>query len=231
MDIVFYFTALSPEFFGGMPAFSISYPSVIAGIVVGLLPVLLAACSPAKKASKVSPLAAVSGNANDLQPVKKAVNTKFFKIETSLGIHHAKASKKNFILMIGSFSVSIILFLAFSVTIDFMSHTLTPLQPWTADISVISPENTCSVKAEYIEELRQNSAVKNVYGRMFAYNVPVIVKGEKKLLTLFPMKICNSIGLRIISYLAAWKKYKVKIIQDLSSLIHKTTLRQVLSLP
>ena len=175
---------LSPEFFGGMPAFSISYPSVIAGIVVGLLTVLLAARSPAKKASKVSPLAAVSGNANDLQPVKKAANTKFFKIETSLGIHHAKASKKNFILMIGSFSVSIILFLAFSVTIDFMNHTLTPLQPWTADISVISPENTCSVKAEYIEELRQNSAVKNAYGRMFAYNVPVIVNGEEKVVDL-----------------------------------------------
>ena len=175
---------LSPEFFGGMPAFSISYPSVIAGIVVGLLTVLLAARSPAKKASKVSPLAAVSGNANDLQPVKKAANTKFFKIETSLGIHHAKASKKNFILMIGSFSVSIILFLAFSVTIDFMNHTLTPLQPWTADISVISPENTCSVKAEYIEELRQNSAVKNAYGRMFAYNVSVIVNGEEKVVDL-----------------------------------------------
>lgn len=182
--LCFILRQLSPEFFGGMPTFSISYPSVIAGIVVGLLTVLLAARSPAKKASKVSPLAAVSGNANDLQPVKKAANTKFFKIETSLGIHHAKASKKNFILMIGSFSVSIILFLAFSVTIDFMNHTLTPLQPWTADISVISPENTCSVKAEYIEELRQNSAVKNAYGRMFAYNVPVIVNGEEKVVDL-----------------------------------------------
>jgi len=182
--LCFILRQLSPEFFGGMPAFSISYPSVIAGIVVGLLTVLLAARSPAKKASKVSPLAAVSGNANDLQPVKKAANTKFFKIETSLGIHHAKASKKNFILMIGSFSVSIILFLAFSVTIDFMNHTLTPLQPWTADISVISPENTCSVKAEYIEELRQNSAVKNAYGRMFAYGVPVIVNGEEKVVDL-----------------------------------------------
>nr|WP_300820302.1 FtsX-like permease family protein [uncultured Acetatifactor sp.] len=182
--LCFILRQLSPEFFGGMPTFSISYPSVIAGIVVGLLTVLLAARSPAKKASKVSPLAAVSGNANDLQPVKKAANTKFFKIETSLGIHHAKASKKNFILMIGSFSVSIILFLAFSVTIDFMNHTLTPLQPWTADISVISPENTCSVKAEYMEELRQNSAVKNAYGRMFAYNVPIIVNGEEKVVDL-----------------------------------------------
>lgn len=67
---MFYLRQLSPQYFGGMPAFSISYPSIIAGIVVGLLTVLLAARSPAKKASKVSPLAAVSGNANDLQPVK-----------------------------------------------------------------------------------------------------------------------------------------------------------------
>lgn len=182
--LCFILRQLSPQYFGGMPAFSISYPSIIAGIVVGLLTVLLAARSPAKKASKVSPLAAVSGNANDLQPVKKAANTKFFKIDTSLGIHHAKASKKNFILMISSFSISIILFLAFSVTIDFMNHTLTPLQPWTADISVISPEDTCSVKAEFIEELQQNPAVKNVYGRMFAYNVPVIVNGEEKVVDL-----------------------------------------------
>lgn len=182
--LCFILRQLSPQYFGGMPAFSISYPSIIAGIVVGLLTVLLAARSPAKKASKVSPLAAVSGNANDLQPVKKAANTKFFKIDTSLGIHHAKASKKNFILMISSFSISIILFLAFSVTIDFMNHTLTPLQPWTADISVISPEDTCSVKAEFIEELQQNIAVKNVYGRMFAYNVPVIVNGEEKVVDL-----------------------------------------------
>ena len=182
--LCFILRQLSPEYFGGMPALSISYPSIIAGIVVGLLTVLLAARSPAKKASKVSPLAAVTGNANVLQPVKKAANTKFFKIDISLGIHHAKASKKNFILMISSFSISIILFLAFSVTIDFMNHTLTPLQPWTADISVISPEDTCSVKAEFIEELQQNPAVKNVYGRMFAYNVPVIVNGEEKVVDL-----------------------------------------------
>lgn len=182
--LCFILRQLSPEYFGKMPALSISYPSIIAGIVVGLLTVFFAARSPAKKASKVSPLAAVSGNANDLQPVKKAANTKFFKIDTSLGIHHAKASKKNFILMIGSFSISIILFLAFSVTIDFMKHALTPLQPWTADISVISSEDTCSVKAEFIEELQQNPAVKNVYGRMFAYNVPIIVNGEKKAVDL-----------------------------------------------
>lgn len=176
--------SLSPAYFGGMPLFNISIPSILAGICVGLLTVILAARSPAKKASKASPLAAVSGNANDMQPVRKAANTTLFTVDTALGIHHAKSSKKNFVLMVGSFSLSIILFLSFSVTIDFMKHTLTPLQPWTPDLSIISEDQTCSVNSGFIEELNNNPAVEKAYGRMFAYNVPVVIDGETKTVDL-----------------------------------------------
>lgn len=62
---------------------------------------LLAARSPAKRAAKVSPLTAVSGNAGQTASFRKAANTTAFKIETALGIHHAKAKKKNYILMTG----------------------------------------------------------------------------------------------------------------------------------
>lgn len=120
---------LSPEFFSAMPIFGISIPSIAAGIAIGILTVLLASCSPAKKAAKVSPLAAVSGNAINLQPVRTAANTKFFKVDTALGIHHAKSSRKNFFLTITSFSLSVILFLSFSVAVTFMNHVLTPLRP------------------------------------------------------------------------------------------------------
>lgn len=171
---------LSPVYFGTMPVFGISFPSVIAGICVGLLTVLLAARSPGKRASKVSPLAAVSGNANDLQPAKKAANTRFLKIDTALGIHHARSSTKNFILMAGSFSLSIILFLSFSVTIDFMNHALNSLYPWTPDLSIISPDNSCSIDNSLLQEIGTHSGVKRAYGRMFAYNVPVMVNGEEK---------------------------------------------------
>lgn len=176
--------SLSPAYFGGMPLFNISVPSILAGICVGLLTVILSARSPAKKASKASPLAAVSGNANDMQPVRKAANTTLFTVDTSLGIHHAKSSKKNFVLMVGSFSLSIILFLSFSVTIDFMKHTLTPLQPWTPDLSIISEDQTCSVNSGFIEELNSNPAVEKAYGRMFAYNIPVVIDGETKTVDL-----------------------------------------------
>lgn len=171
---------LSPEYFKGMPAFDISFASIVSGICVGILTVLLAARSPAKRASRVSPLAAVSGNANALRPVRKAANTAFFKVDTALGIHHAKSSKKNFILMVGSFSLSIILFLSFSVTIDFMNHALMPLKPWTPDLSIVSPNNTCSISSTLLGELQKNPVVKRAYGRMFAYNVPITVNGEEK---------------------------------------------------
>lgn len=46
---------LSPEFFSAMPIFGISIPSIAAGIAIGILTVLLASCSPAKKRQKFRP--------------------------------------------------------------------------------------------------------------------------------------------------------------------------------
>ena len=178
--LCFVLRLLSPEYFGAMSLFSTSYPSIIAGVVVGLLTVLMAVRTPAKRAAKVSPLSAVSGNANDTQPVKKAANTNLFKVDAALGIHHAKSSRKNFILMVGSFGLSIVLFLAFSVTIEFMNHTLRPLHPWMPDISIVSSDNTCSVSRAYLDELKNNAVVKSAYGRMFAYNVPITANGQKQ---------------------------------------------------
>lgn len=172
---------LSPKYFGAMPLFGISVPSIAAGIIIGLLTVLLASRSPAKKAAKVSPLAAVSGNASGLQPVRKAADTRWFKVETALGVHHAKAGKKNYTLTVLSFSFSVILFLAFSVTIVFMNHSLTPLRPWTADISMISPDNTCSIDSAILEQLKETSIVDCAYGRMFSYDVPFTVNGIDKM--------------------------------------------------
>ncbi len=164
---------LSPGYFAAMPAFGLSLPSVAAGVLVGLLTVMLAARSPAKRAAKVSPLAAVSGSAGEARPVRSAANTQLAKVDTALGIHHAVSSRKNYLLMTGSFALSIVLFLSFSVTVDFMRHALTPLQPWTPDLSIVSPDRTCSVDSALLERLNEIPAVKAAYGRMFAYGVPI----------------------------------------------------------
>ena len=163
---------LSPYYFGDMPAFGISIPGLTAGAAVGIVTVLLAARSPAKQAAKVSPLTAVSGNGGTTHAARKAANTRLFHVETALGIHHASGSRKNFLLMAGSFAFSIILFLSFSPAIDFMNHALRPLQPSASDLSIISQDNTCSVPRKLSEQLEKDPAVEKVYGRSYAYSVP-----------------------------------------------------------
>ena len=163
---------ISPEYFAEMPVFRVSGISIFCGIAVGLLTVLIAAQSPAKKAAGVSPLMAVSGNAYQIKSVRTTANTRFFKIDTSLGIHHAVSNHKNFILMIGSFAISIILFLAFSPAINFMNHAINAVEPYTPDVSVISKDNSLSVPKELAEQFGDQDFVKRVYGRMFAYDIP-----------------------------------------------------------
>ena len=168
---------ISPQWFSSMPILGISWISIIASILLGLLTVLLAARSPAKRAAKVSPLTAVSGNAGQTASFRKAANTKSFKIETALGIHHAKAKKRNYILMTGAFAVCITLFLTFSTLVDFMRNAFVP-PAYTPELSIASETNTCSIANELLEQIKQNDVVKRAYGRMFAYDVPAENNGK-----------------------------------------------------
>ena len=126
--------------------------------------VLLSACSPAKRASKVSPLTAVSGNAGTVNEIKKPAGKGCFPVEISLGIHHAKGSRKNLFLMTVSFGFSIVLFLAFGTTVDFMNHALKPLQPDAPDISVFGENNMPSLPKELADMIREIPGVKTISG-------------------------------------------------------------------
>ncbi len=163
---------ISPEYFSEMPVFRVSGISIVCGIAIGILTVRLAAQSPAKKAANVSPLTAVSGNAYQSQSVKTAAKTQILKIDTALGVYHATANRKNFILMTGSFAISIVLFLAFSPAINFMGHAINAVEPYAPDVSIISADNSLSVPQKLAEQFEDLDFVKRVYGRMFAYDIP-----------------------------------------------------------
>ena len=161
---------ISPQWFSYMPVLGISWISIVASRILGLITVFLAARSPAKRASKVSPLTAVSGNTGQMISFRKAANTKWFKIETALGIHHAKARKRNYILMTGAFAICITLFLSFTTLVYFMKNAFIP-PAWTPDLSIASETNTCSIDKALLDKVNQNDAVKRAYGRMFAYDI------------------------------------------------------------
>ena len=70
------------------------------------------------------------------QNFKKASNTKVFHVDTAMGLRHAFSNKKSMILIAGSFAISIVLFLCFTILITFMNHALSPLKPYAPDLTV-----------------------------------------------------------------------------------------------
>ena len=158
------------EEFSNIPLFGISGIGIVSGILVGVISVLLAARTPAKHAAKVSPVAAVSGNSEKTKTGRHAVHIGFLRIETALGVHHAVAAKKNLFLMTGSFALSIILFLSFSVLIDFVDH-LMPQSAATSDIDISSSDGANSIDSDLVQTLANMEGVKQVYGRRSSFIV------------------------------------------------------------
>lgn len=158
------------EEFSDIPLFQISIAGIISGAIVGVITVLIAAGSPAKRAAKVSPVTAVSGNSDNTKNANHAVNTRFFNIETALGIHHAVSAKKNLILMTSSFALSIILFLSFSVFIEFIG-CLMPQLSNTSDIDISSNYNSNSIDCRLVDEMNGMAGVKRVFARRSSFDV------------------------------------------------------------
>ena len=162
------------EEFAAIPLFGISPVGIVSGIVMGLFTVLLAARAPARQAAKVSPMAAVSGNSGNTSRTRHAVRIGIFPIEISLGTHHAKSARKNLILMTGSFALSIILFLTFSVLLDFVGYLL-PQSVTDADITITDEAGVTGINCislETVETIRGMDGVKNIFGRRSIFEVP-----------------------------------------------------------
>lgn len=158
--------------FSTMPVFAASIPGIISGILVGLLTVLLAARSPAKRAAKVSPIAAVSGTDQNRAGAQYAVKKSCMKIESSLGIHHAVSVRKNWVLMTGSFALSILLFLCFSVGMDLAYALLPSLRSWQPDCTITGYANASTIDKSLAEEIRKLPGVSEVYGNTYLSDIP-----------------------------------------------------------
>ncbi len=154
--------SISGDRFSEVPLFEFSIVGILAGVVVGFLIVLFASLSPAKKASRVSPVTAISGS-SQLTENKRAANTKLFHVETGMGVFHALSGKKNLFLMTCSFAISIMLFLSFQVMVVFLDQGMPALAPWAGDVSVTA---AAGLEPSVIEEIAGMEGVKRAFGRM-----------------------------------------------------------------
>ena len=164
--------------FAGTPVFALSPIGLISGAVVGLVTVLLAAQAPAKRAAKVSPMAAVSGNSETIPATRHTTRLLFGKVEWTLGVHHATASKKNWFLMTASFSLSIILFLCFSVGLDFARELVPSLRSWQPDITLNGYANALLLEPDLLNEIQEIPHVEDAYGTAYLENVPATSSRE-----------------------------------------------------
>ncbi len=157
--------------FQTIPVLALSPVGLISGALVGIVTVLLAAQSPAKRAAKVSPMAAVSGNSDMTLSVQHTIRLNLVKVEKTLGVHHAIASKKNWFLMTASFSLSIILFLCFTVGLDFAYELLPSLRSWQPDITLTGYANEPVLSQSLSDMISSISGVDHVFGSTYIKNV------------------------------------------------------------
>ena len=158
--------------FSTTPVLTLSPVGLISGVLVGVVTVLLAAQAPARRAAKVSPVAAVSGGqqtAAACRPVRLGGR----KIEITLGIHHAVASTKNWLLMTAPFALSIVLALCFSVLLSFTGLLLPALSPWQPDISIGGYLNAPVITRDTAAQLRTLPGVKAVWGAASEAGIPI----------------------------------------------------------
>lgn len=151
-----------------MPVGKLSPVGLICGTVVGLLTVLLAAQAPARRAAKVSPVAAVSGNADAAKTAFHAAKLQGRRVETALGIHHAVSARKNWFLMTASFALSILLFFVFSVLLDFATLLMPGMTAYQPDIALNGYANGAVLDRSLVDEIAALPGVTHVYGVSFA---------------------------------------------------------------
>ena len=162
--------------FSEIPVFGISITGIVIGSVTGIAAVLLAARAPAKRAARVSPVEAASGNEKGTGALRHGAKLCLFRVETALGIHHAVSAKKNLILMTGSFALSIMMFLSFSVLVDFVGY-LMPQYSDASDIDISGSGGADTVDSGLLDTLSGMEGVKRVYGRRTSFQVPVEISG------------------------------------------------------
>lgn len=153
--------------FADMPLFYISVIGVIAGSVSGVVTVWLASAIPARKASRVSPVAAVSGNTHDGKKhrrIKKLTN----RPELVLGSSYALESKKSVLMISGSFALCIVVCLVFVCILQLIGRMLNPLKVYAPDVEVYASEYSSTINPNLTDELNEMPEIKNAFGRMYS---------------------------------------------------------------
>ena len=157
--------------------FKFSIIGIACGVAVGIITVLIAAHSPAKRAARVSPVSAVSGNVDNDKKIFRAANTRLFRVETAIGINHAVSAKKNLTLMTLSFAFTIILFFSFFAGLDLARALLPYSESFKTDVAITSAALENDLDKSMKTQMENVAGVKRVFSNSFALDIPAEING------------------------------------------------------
>lgn len=158
--------------FASMQVITISPAGLISGVLVGVVTVLLAAQAPARRAARISPVSAVSGNSEAAAAKRRVIRHNVGRIERTLGIHHAAGSRKNWLLMTASFALTIIMALCFSIGMDFARGIMPSLKSWQPDLTLNGYTNALVLEQHTKDTILDISGVKRVFGTAYLEQLP-----------------------------------------------------------
>lgn len=159
---------VNSHIYGKIPLSGISPAGIGVGVVMGFLTVYLASLLPAKKASRVSPVNALTGS-NEIRVSKRrklGLLSKILHAEIAIGINNAVNKRKTLFLMACSIAFSVTLFLGFNILVNPEYMGMKAIKAYTADISVTAGEG---IRSDLFGKLSSIEGVRRVYGRMAGY--------------------------------------------------------------
>lgn len=140
--------------FSTTPVFQISPVGLISGVVVGVVTVFLAAQSPAKRAAKVSPISAVSGNVDNKSSVKHAIKFSLGKLIIHLA-YIMRLKKEKLVSDDGFLCTDYYAGFSFSVILDFAKQLIPSLSVTSADIALSSYANKMDIERSLVDEIKK----------------------------------------------------------------------------
>ncbi|AZV55766.1 FtsX-like permease family protein [Clostridium sp. AWRP] len=166
----------------------IPYYVIIISALVGVLSIYLSAFIPARAASKVSPLVAISSRTSiskeKISKKRGNILKKFLNIESLMAFKNIKRNKKKFRVTVFSMVISITLFIFFSSFINMMT-IFTGSQSEDVKmnfelIGVVDKNGTSSLKENIINKVKQSKLVDKQYVSYGTYSSSMLIPNEKR---------------------------------------------------
>jgi len=166
---------------------NIPMSGIAASFIVGFLSILIGTIPPAGKASKISPIEAISSN-NNLQLTGRKINKKLqnnsivskFGFTADMGYLNLKRNRKRYITTVISLSISIVMFLF----VNYLINSTDPIKNLKSkiggDFIIVSsssqPKDSLSDKD--IEDIKDIKGIDQIYNGKTLYTAMIVPEGK-----------------------------------------------------